>query len=294
MTSNPKDRIFGVEDYLGMRLPENHSGAQSDEHLVELWLCGRPEQTVKSYRHSAVHFLEALPKTLPEATVADVVAWAKALSGSDGYRARQVICIKSLLSFAEKTGYCVFNVGMALRIPRQRRRLHERIIDRDMVEALVAAAPAGRDRAFIRFLYASACRVSEAVGVNWADLGEGKVTFYGKGGKTRTVPVPEVVLEELRALRWSRDTERSPVFKSVRGRRLTVRDAQRLVKKARDEVTTLGVSPHWMRHAHATHTLDRGAPIHHLQKQLGHSNVSTTSTYLHVRGEHGSSHYLDL
>jgi integrase/recombinase XerD len=47
----------------------------------------------------------------------------------------------------------------------------------------------------------------------------------------------------------------------------------------------LAVSPHWLRHAHASHALDRGAPIHLAQATLGHAGVSTTGRYLHARAD---------
>lgn len=277
-----------------MKLPQDYSGAQSDDHLVELWLSGRPKATQRSYRHSVRGFLEGLPTALPEATVADVVAWARSLSGSDSYKARRVIALKSLLTFAHNTGYCLFNVGVALRIPKRKGCLHERIVEPPMIQALIDASVEGRDRILVRFLYATACRVSEAVGVNFSDLGPGLVTFFGKGGHTRTVPIPEDLVEELQSLKMAKDTSKSAVFKSFRGKRLGVRDAQRIVKKARVQVTEKGVSPHWLRHAHATHVLDAGAPLHHLQKQLGHSNISTTSVYLHVRPKTGTAGYLPV
>ncbi|MBK9129438.1 MAG: tyrosine-type recombinase/integrase [Phycisphaerales bacterium] len=52
------------------------------------------------------------------------------------------------------------------------------------------------------------------------------------------------------------------------------------------------VSPHWFRHAHASHALDRGCPIHLVQSDLGHASVSTTGQYLHARPGDGSSRYL--
>ena len=52
------------------------------------------------------------------------------------------------------------------------------------------------------------------------------------------------------------------------------------------------VSPHWMRHAHASHALDRSAPIHLVQATLGHASVSTTGRYLHARPSESSSFYL--
>lgn len=271
---------------------QNHSGATSDEHLILLWLSGRPESTQRTYRRDALKFLEITAKPMSELTVADVVVWVEALTGSIPYRVRRLISIKSLLSFAHKTGYCGFDVGSVIRIPKQKRRLHERLIERKTVISMTAAADEGRDRALLRLFYASGCRVSEAVGLNVGDLGKGVVTFFGKGGKTRTVPVNQVVIDELLALGSATDDKHTPVFRNCHGRRLGVRSVQRMVAAARTDVS--GVSAHWFRHAHATHSIDQGAPLHLLQKQLGHSDISTTGIYLHVRADQGTGAYINL
>ncbi len=52
------------------------------------------------------------------------------------------------------------------------------------------------------------------------------------------------------------------------------------------------VSPHWLRHAHASHALDRGASIHLVQQTLGHASVATTSRYLHTHPGDSSGRYL--
>ncbi len=52
------------------------------------------------------------------------------------------------------------------------------------------------------------------------------------------------------------------------------------------------VSPHWMRHAHASHNLDRGTPIHLVQATLGHSSVAVTGRYLHAKPGDSSARYL--
>jgi site-specific recombinase XerD len=54
------------------------------------------------------------------------------------------------------------------------------------------------------------------------------------------------------------------------------------------------VSPHWLRHAHATHALERGAPIHLVQATLGHASVATTGRYLHARATQSSAIYLAI
>ena len=52
------------------------------------------------------------------------------------------------------------------------------------------------------------------------------------------------------------------------------------------------VSPHWLRHSHATHALERGAPIHLVAATFGHASVATTGTYLHARPTDSSARYL--
>ena len=85
------------------------------------------------------------------------------------------------------------------------------------------------------------------------------------------------------------------MFRSRKGGALTARQAQRLVEAAAKRAgLRASVSPHWLRHAHATHALERGAPIHLVAATLGHASVATTGKYLHARPTDSSSRYLAL
>lgn len=279
-----------------MRLREDYSGARSDDHLVELWLTGRPPTTQRVYRlavKSFFRFLAAKAQGIQDTTVADLVEWIETLTGAPRTQARMVSTIKSLLTFAHRTGYTVFNVGRALRCPKIPDDLHERIMEESDVRALFGAAREGQERIFLRFLYASGARVSEACGVRFKDVVANRVTLMrGKGGKSRTVVVPEAVADALRSLRGD-DEDDSMVFRCKWGTPLQPRTAQmmlkRIAKRAEHEAT-----PHYFRHAHATHALDHGAPIHVVQRCLGHKNVSTTSRYLHARPTDGASQFLQI
>ncbi len=69
--------------------------------------------------------------------------------------------------------------------------------------------------------------------------------------------------------------------------------AWRIVRKAAARAEVDGnVSPHWLRHAHASHALERGAPVALLRDTLGHASVSTTNGYLHARPNDSSARYL--
>jgi len=286
----PLDRLLIV------RLPENYSGATSDSHLVQLWLAGRPSNTAAAYSRDAdsfLGFLESEAICLQDAKVDHVVRYVETLTGAPATVARKVRSLKSLLTYAHRTGYTVFNVGKVLRAPSIPNRLHERILTEETVKALIQAAAPGRDRLLIALLYYAGSRITETLGLSWKDLGPGNATFHGKGGKTRTVAIPEDLIAELRKLRWADDTNDSAVFKSSWGNRLCRREGCRVVHEAADAIGEKA-SPHWLRHAHASHSLDHGAPIHLLQACLGHSSVATTSKYLHVRPNEGTSQFLNF
>ena len=74
------------------------------------------------------------------------------------------------------------------------------------------------------------------------------------------------------------------MFVSRKGGRITERAVHGMVKRtaARAGVNA-AISPHWLWHAHGSHTIEEGALLHEVQATLGHANMGTTSGYLHAR-----------
>jgi len=97
----------------------------------------------------------------------------------------------------------------------------------------------------------------------------------------------------LTALRGDADYD-APVFTSRQGdEALTRVQVFNIVAKAAKRAGIPGkVSPQWLRHAHASHALDRGAPIHLVKETLGHANIVTTNNYAHARPSESSSTFL--
>lgn len=273
----------------------NFSGAQDDSHLIELWLAGRPETTQQAYRFTVTHFLNFAADrkvSVRDTTVSDLVAWIDSLDGAPASKARHVSGIKSLLTFAKRTGYAPFNVGEAVQCPRVPDTLHERIVEEDDVQDVIKHATTPRDRALVLTLYYSGARISEVCGLRFRDVRGAHATFVkAKGSRVRTVLLPKAVVQALLALRDPKDTDTTPIFRSVRGKPMSRGTAYFVVKQVTD-AAGVEMSPHWFRHAHATHTLDAGAPIHVVQKSLGHKSLNTTSRYVHIRPGQGSSGYL--
>lgn len=278
-----------------MRLPEDFSGARDDSHLVELWLSGRPETTRESYEYTWKSFAAFLAERkigLRETKVADVVAWIETLQGAVSSQGRHVSVLKSLLTYAHQTGYTVFNVGKAIRCPKQPDLVHERIVDEETIQDVIKHAESDRDRALVMLFYYSGGRVTEVCSLRFRDIRGTNVIFTRtKGSKVRSVPIPTFVVDALKTLRQPGDKDDTFIFRSYRGRSLSRGTAYYIVRQITDAAATQ-MSPHWFRHAHASHTLDAGAPIHLVQKCLGHTNVATTSRYLHVKPDQGASRFL--
>ncbi|HEY9653755.1 MAG TPA: tyrosine-type recombinase/integrase [Coleofasciculaceae cyanobacterium] len=265
----------------------------NDEKLLAMWVHGLSPHTRRYYLRDAMLFLECTSTSLADVTLADVQQFATELANSrlaQSSQAKMLSSVKSLLSFAYKLGVTPVNVGAVLKSPSPKNALAERILPEVEVQQLLDSATNERDRLILRLLYGAALRVSELAGLKWRDVkprGEtGQVTVYGKGGKTRAVLLTLSLWQDLMKLKddasWN-----DPVFKSRKGGHLTTTQVRRIVKAAAirspiEPDVARQVSPHWLRHAHASHSLDKGAPLHLVQATLGHTSISATSIYLHV------------
>lgn len=274
--------------------------AENDNQVFAMWLHGRPQTTIRAYIYEVQSMLAAVGKPLRRITLRDLQRYFDGLAGlSPASQARGVNAVKSLFSFAQRIGYIAYNPAVVIRSPKIKRTLAERILPEPQVHRLLALEPYTRNRVLLRLLYATGVRVSEICRLQWRDVqprGEaGQITIFGKGGKTRTVLLSTDTWRELIAIRNDADLE-TPVFASRKGRgHLHPSQAWRIVRAAakRCEVE-MPVSPHWLRHAHASHALDHGCPIHLLQATLGHASVATTGRYLHARPDDSSSRYLGI
>jgi integrase/recombinase XerD len=268
--------------------------------LVATWLHGRSPHTQRAYRADVARFRRGAGKPLPCVTLTDLQAFADSLFElAAASRYRILSALKSLLAFGHRIGYLPFDVGRALRLPGVRNRLTERILPEAEIHRMLSLEPKERNRVLLTLLYASAVRVSELCSLCWRDAqanGDGgQITVFGKGDQTRSIQLPASVWKNLEKLRGDAGDDQ-PLFPSrKRGGSLKPLGVLRIVRQAAVRAgIDLAVSPHWMRHAHASHALDRGAPIHLVQATLGHASITTTGRYLHARPKDSSGRFLAL
>lgn len=195
--------------------------------------------------------------------------------------------------------------------PRKVQALPSHLPIADMDKLLSAAdlnTVAGRrDQAILELFYASGLRLSELVGLDLGDINLSSriARVDGKGGKQRLVPFNRTAAEAIRQMlqdapplpsagamgaRGSRArtasrhaATRHPLFRNLRGGRLTTRSVDRIVRQhVREAAIAQGISPHALRHTFATHLLQAGADLRAIQELLGHARLSTTQRYTHL------------
>lgn len=286
------------------------SPTSSDDQLIDLWVHNRPAETIRTYRADLRRFRTWLGKSgagksLGQVTLADLIDFWNSLEPlAPATRNRILSSVRSLLAFGQRVGYWAFDVGRPFRMQALPNQLAARILPEADVHRMLALETDARNRTLLTLLYASALRVQELCDLEWKDLqpqsdGAGQVTVFGKGRKTRSVQLPQSVWSLLLDLR-PHEKAAGPVFVSRKrsGRekaRLGEEQVWRIVRQAAQRAgISVNVSPHWMRHAHGSHALDRGAPIHLVQATLGHASVATTGKYLHARPKDSSGRFLAI
>ena len=302
----------------------------STSQLVALWLHGFSPETVRSYEYDIRCFIGFMTgKKAQRVTLNDLDLRTVQLNDVQAYidflihkkyspasLNRQLAAVKSLFTMGFDCGYLAFNAPAKAKGVKQKDDLAERILSEFETMQLLAVAKskiakksrkndlspkekiALRNHLLLEFLYYTGARVSEVARLTWKDIksnrnGLGQVTLFGKGGKTRTVLLPNSLYRDLLATRTSRDPE-TAVFASRKGfKPLQARQIRKIVNDTAAEAGLSGsVSPHWLRHSHASHSLDRGAPPQLVQQTLGHQSLQTLTRYAHARPSDSSGLYL--
>jgi integrase/recombinase XerD len=278
---------------------------------------GASGNTLAAYRRDLTHYREYLDQhrtPLEAARPRHIGAYLKAIA-AEGLaatsRARRLSSIRQLYRFLVAEGAVDEDPATGFAGPRRERPLPKVLSVAEVERMLDTAARridalSGRDRvralrlkALLEVLYATGMRVSELVELPRSVLtGDDRVlTIKGKGGRERIVPLNAAAREALaRYLAGGQEDGSEPapaprskfLFPSRGAEGHLTR--QRLAQELKELAVEAGldperVSPHVLRHAFASHLLDRGADLRAVQQLLGHADISTTQIYTHVLEE---------
>jgi len=262
-------------------------GKLRDQMEMDMKLRGMSPKTISCYltcvKNVAVHFRKS-PAELGDEEIRSYLHYLM-----EEKKASQSVLVQTysaLKFFFEKTLQKDWN---ASRIPRskQRKKLPG-VLSREEVESIFSATGNLKHRAILMTIYSAGLRVGEVTRLKVSDIDSERMTIRvneGKGLKDRYTLLGKRTLEILR-LYWKVCMPSEWLFPGkVASEPVSISSVQRVFNAS---LLKSGIkkkaSVHTLRHSFATHLLEAGTDLYHIQRLLGHKSASTTSVYLHITG----------
>ncbi len=278
---------------------------------------GLSQHTVNAYRNDLAGltaFIEDAFGTDPNAIDWDefdekaVVEYVQDLDTrgySNATKSRKVASLRSFMRFLREEGITSDLPTRRLKSPRGGKPLPKSLTIDEVGNLLDHVADASaptelRDRAVIELLYAGGLRISEVtdLDINNVNFDNSTIRVFGKGSKERIVPIYEPAMDAIAEYliigrpKLGKFQDEHAMFLNARGSRITRQGLWLQLKKiATAAGITRHITPHMLRHSFASHLLNGGASLRHVQELLGHENIATTQIYTHLTTEHVRREY---
>ena len=287
---------FGLYDARGRQPDENGSAANQHAGLPPHWqdaLLRTEEElrvkryswrTIKSYLGHLRRFFAEHPTLTPELVDTTTVRrYILRRAEAGNYAASTQNQLLNALKFWLERIEGHEKTFIELR-PKQPQQLPQ-VLSVDEIRRLFAATDNLKHRCILKLIYGGGLRLSELCNIRLADIYYNRMQIFvkaGKGAKDRYTTLPNSLIEELTAYRkvyaptyW--------LFEGRTGGTYSVRSVQAIMKRAvRRSGVNAYATVHTLRHSYATHLLEQGTSLRHIQELLGHHSSRTTERYTHV------------
>ncbi|NML69550.1 site-specific tyrosine recombinase XerD [Chryseobacterium sp. RP-3-3] len=218
---------------------------------------------------------------------------------SERSQARWISSIKAFFKFLIEDEFREDNPASLLEGPKLGLYLPDTLSLPD-INKIIAAIEANsdlgkRNHCIIEVLYGCGLRVSELIDLKISNINfkEQYIKVNGKGNKTRFVPLAdytaellETYIKEVRSNNKINKKYEDTLFLNSRGTSMSRVIVFLIIKELTDKAgVSKKISPHTFRHSFATHLLQNGADLRYIQEMLGHSSITTTEIYTHLKTE---------
>ncbi len=279
-----------LPDYLPKKMAD--SGTEISEKLNEyvLWMQSKrySESTIESYTKALLVFFQFYRnKPIEDISNRDVVIFnneyvlKKQLSAT--YQSQFINALKLFYSIVEKKK---MDVEQLVR-PNKPHQL-PKVISEQEVEAILNASDNLKHRCMLSLIYSAGLRRSELLNLKKNDIDSRRMMISihkAKGMKDRMVPLSPVILDMLRQY-YKLYKPKEYLFEGQYGGQYSPRSLELVLKKAVLEAgIKKNINLHMLRHSYATHLLEGGTNLRHIQELLGHKDPKTTQIYTHVSRE---------
>jgi len=283
--------------------------AHEDIAMIASWLFQKGNKTQIYYKRVIQNFFGFFPHlTLKTTEITHLVLFLKTFSNfSDSTRNTYKNALSSLFGFAFKSGYISKNPAAALENLKVPDRISSKVLTREQVERMIELEKNSRNQLILKLLYFTGIRVDELCKIKknsfYTHQNSWTLMVEGKGRKVRSIHIPAHLVPEIQNWICFLDSN-DPIFTNERlldfgigdyiRKPLSASQVFRIVKNsAKTAKLSVEPSPHWLRHTSATHSIEGGAPIHVVQRSLGHESISTTGKYLDIRPKESVGDYLE-
>jgi len=251
---------------------------RSDLKIFDKWLSGNSFISVNS-KHIQDYFSDRQKNNIGSST-----------------QARILTCLHSFYQFLLANQLIKKDPTEQLSHPKLEKKLPVFLNIQEVEKLLEAPSSSSlfgqRDRAMLELLYSCGLRVSELINLSYhnINLKEEFIRIHGKGNKERVLPMGEVAIDYLMKYETNarpmllKNGQSDSYFLSNRGSAMSRQNFFYIIKAYANQVgIDKPLSPHSLRHAFATHLVQKGADLRSVQLMLGHSDISSTQLYTHIQ-----------
>jgi len=272
-----------------------------DQFIDFYWLTtGASKNTLSAYRSDLKIFSQWLNETslieVNKKLIQDYFLYRQSTKISSSTQSRILTCLHSFYQFLLGNNLINTDPTEQLPYPKLEKKLPvflniqevEKLLEAPNISSLFGQ----RDRAMLELLYSCGLRVSELINLSYHNINikEEFIRIHGKGNKERILPMGEIAIDYLTAYELNsrpillKNDQSDSYFLSNRGKAMSRQNFFYIIKAY---ATQAGIdkplSPHSLRHAFATHLVQKGADLRSVQLMLGHSDISSTQLYTHIQ-----------
>jgi integrase/recombinase XerD len=272
-----------------------------DQFIDFYWLTtGASKNTLSAYRSDLKIFSQWLNETslieVNKKLIQDYFLYRQSTKISSSTQSRVLTCLHSFYQFLLDNNLINTDPTEQLSYPKLEKKLPvflniqevEKLLEAPNISSLFGQ----RDRAMLELLYSCGLRVSELINLSYHNINikEEFIRIHGKGNKERILPMGEIAIDYLTAYELNsrpillKNGQSDSYFLSNRGKAMSRQNFFYIIKAY---ATQAGIdkplSPHSLRHAFATHLVQKGADLRSVQLMLGHSDISSTQLYTHIQ-----------
>lgn len=259
--------------------------------IASLRLEGKSEETLRQYNMVIELFLNEVQKDITNITTNDIRFHLAT------YQATRKVCnatidnrrriLSSFFSWLTKEEYIDKNPILRISKIKSEKEIKIPFSDNDLENLRDCASNTRnpqRDRALIEFLLSTGCRVSEVVSLELSsvDFLKCECIVHGKGNKNRKVYISERAMYHMKKYLTTRTKTSTYLFANRNGEKWSKQSIEKIIKTIAKEANVDNAHPHRFRRTFATNSLNKGMPVQHLQKILGHQSLDTTMIYCQV------------